>query len=142
MCIRDRLLLGQSPAIAWPLVGLAAAGLAALVLVKVWMVDWLTLSEIDRMIEQHYPGLNKLLETASEQIEKNDPDQLDFMQQRVLAEALQASRDQGWEMQSNGRLALAHVYHGAALTVFLVAFWQLAGESSSCGQCGSSLAKG
>jgi hypothetical protein len=136
------LLLGQAPAIAWPVVGLAAAGLAALVLVKVWMVDWLTLSEIVRMIEQHYPGLNKLLETASEQLEKNDPDQLDFMQQRVLAEALQASRDQGWEMQSNGRLALTHVYHGAALTVFLMAFWQLAGESSSTGQSGSSLAKG
>ena len=118
------LLLGQAPEFAWPVVGVAAAVLATLVLIKVWMVDWLTLSDIVRMIEQHHPGLNKLLETASEQLEKNDPEKLDFMQQRVLAEALQASHDQGWEMKSNGRLALAHVFHGAALTVFLVAFWQ------------------
>ena len=136
------LLLGQAPAFAWPVVGLAAAALATLVLIKVWMVDWLTLGDIVKMIEQHHPGLNKLLETASEQLEKNDPDRLDFMQQRVLAEALQASRDQGWEMQSNGRLALTHVYHGAALTVFLLAFWQLSGDSKPTGLGGLGLARG
>ncbi|MGB1743465.1 MAG: hypothetical protein ACPHL9_01185 [Limisphaerales bacterium] len=136
------LLLGQAPAVAWPVVAVAAAGLATLVLIKVWMVDWLTLNEIIRKIEQHYPGLNKLLETASEQLAKNDPDKLDFMQQRVLAEALQASRDQGWEMQSNGRLAMTHVYHGAALTVFLLAFWQLADSSAPVDRSALGLAKG
>ena len=136
------LLLGQAPEFAWPVVGVAAAVLATLVLIKVWMVDWLTLSDIVRMIEQHHPGLNKLLETASEQLEKNDPEKLDFMQQRVLAEALQASHDQGWEMKSNGRLALAHVFHGAALTVFLVAFWQFSGNGTSTDRSGLGLAKG
>ena len=127
------LMLAEAPALAWPVLGISSAVLAALVLVKVWMVDWLTLNEIVRMIEQHYPGLNKLLETASEQLEKNDPERLDYMQQRVLAEALQASRDQGWEMESNGRLALTHVFHGASLTVFLFAFWQLAERNESSG---------
>ena len=127
------LMLAGAPALAWPVLGVTAAVLAVLVLVKVWMVDWLTLGEIVTMIEQHYPGLNKLLETASEQLEKNDPERLDYMQQRVLAEALQASRDQGWEMESNGRLALTHVFHGASLSVFLFAFWQLAEKNESSG---------
>ena len=64
------------------------------------------------------------------------------MQQRVLAEALQASRDQGWEMQSNGRLAMTHVYHGAALAVFLLVFWQLADSSAPVDRSALGLAKG
>ena len=32
------LLLGQTPAVAWPVVAVAAAGLATLVLIKVWIV--------------------------------------------------------------------------------------------------------
>ena len=113
------LMLVKAPVIAWPVLGVVAAILAVLVLFKVWWVDRLTLSEIVRMIERHYPGLNKLLETASEQLERNDPDKLDYMQQRVLSEALEASRDQGWEMESNSRLALTHVFHGAALSNML-----------------------
>ena len=74
--------------LAWPVIGTSAAAVATLVFVKVLLVDWLTLAEIVRMIEQHHPGLNKLLETASEQIAKNDPDKLDYLQQRVLADAL------------------------------------------------------
>ena len=125
------LILSGAPALAWPVLGVTAAVLAVFVLIKVWMVDWLTLGEIVMLIEQHYPGLNKLLETASEQLEKNLPERLDYMQQKVLAEALQASRDQGWEMESNGRLALTHVFHGASLSVFLFAFWQLAEKNES-----------
>ena len=125
------LMLVKAPVIAWPVLGVVAAILALLVLFKVWWMDRLTLSEIVRMIERHYPGLNKLLETASEQLERNDPDKLDYMQQRVLSEALEASRDQGWEMESNSRLALTHVFHGAALSVFLLAFWQLAEKDES-----------
>ncbi|MAD22562.1 MAG: hypothetical protein CMO44_00120 [Verrucomicrobiales bacterium] len=125
------LILSGAPALAWPVLGVTAAVLAVCVLVKVWMVDGLTLGEIVMLIEQHYPGLNKLLETASEQLEKNLPERLDYMQQKVLAEALQASRDQGWEMESNGRLALTHVFHGASLSVFLFAFWQLAEKNES-----------
>ena len=88
-------------------------------------------AEIVRMIERHHPGLNKLLETASEQIEKNDPDKLDFLQQRVLSDALKAGREQGWELEANGRLALTHLYHGAALSVFLLAFWQVSDTTES-----------
>ena len=131
-----------APALAWPVLGVTAAVLAILVLVKVWMVDWLTLGEIVMMIEQHYPGLNKLLETASEQLEKNNPERLDYMQQRVLAEALQASRDQGWEMESNGRLAVTHVFHGASLSIFLLAFWQFAEKNEYSGGINSRLALG
>ncbi len=82
---------GLDMRLAWPIIGTSAAALAALVLVKVLMVDWLTLGEIVRRIERHHPGLNKLLETASEQISKNDPDKLDYLQQRVLTEALSAA---------------------------------------------------
>ena len=74
--------LGQAAGLdlrlAWPVIGTAGAALAALVFVKVLMVDWLTLDEIVRRIERHHPGLNKLLETASEQLAKNDPDKLDY----------------------------------------------------------------
>ncbi|GIT12724.1 MAG: hypothetical protein CM1200mP34_1300 [Verrucomicrobiales bacterium] len=105
------------------------------------MVDWLTLVEIVQLIERHHPGLNKLLETASEQIAKNDPDKLDYLQQRVLIDALKASREQGWELEANGRLALTHLYHGAALSVFLLVFLgvfrhhRVANGSLSQGQC-------
>ncbi|SVA87830.1 uncharacterized protein METZ01_LOCUS140684, partial [marine metagenome] len=125
------LALGQTTGFAWSIIGVSAAALATLVFVKVLMVDWLTLAEIVRLIERHHPGLNKLLETASEQIAKNDPDKLDYLQQRVLADALKASREQGWELEANGRLALTHLYHGAALSVFLVAFWQMSDTTAS-----------
>ncbi|MCH2592251.1 MAG: hypothetical protein MKZ85_04485 [Pedosphaera sp.] len=125
------LALGQATGFAWSLIGVSAAALATLVFVKVLMVDWLTLAEIVRLIERHHPGLNKLLETASEQIAKNDPDKLDYLQQRVLTDALKASREQGWELEANGRLALTHLYHGAALSVFLLAFWQMSDTTGS-----------
>ena len=120
---------GLDVRLAWPIIGTSAAALAALVLVKVLMVDWLTLGEIVRRIERHHPGLNKLLETASEQIAKNDPDKLDYLQQRVLTEALSAAHEQGWEYEANGRLALTHLYHAAALVVFALAAFQLPGTS-------------
>jgi len=125
------LALGQATGFVWSIIGVSAAALATLVFVKVLMVDWLTLAEIVRLIERHHPGLNKLLETASEQIAKNDPDKLDYLQQRVLADALKASREQGWELEANGRLALTHLYHGAALSVFLLAFWQMSDTTES-----------
>ena len=118
---------GLDVRLAWPIIGTSAAVLAALVFVKVLRVDWLTLAEIVRRIEQHHPGLNKLLETASEQISKNDPDKLDYLQQRVLTEALNAAHEQGWEYEANGRLALTHVYHATALVVFALAAFQLPG---------------
>ncbi|MFQ3169050.1 MAG: hypothetical protein ACI8QI_001609, partial [Limisphaerales bacterium] len=121
--------LGQAAGLdlrlAWPVIGTAGAALAALVFVKVLMVDWLTLDEIVRRIERHHPGLNKLLETASEQLAKNDPDKLDYLQQRVLTEALSAAHEQGWEFEANGRLAMTHIYHAVALVVFAVAAFQL-----------------
>ena len=120
---------GLDVRLAWPIIGTSAAVLAALVFVKVLRVDWLTLDEIVRRIEQHHPGLNKLLETASEQIAKNDPDKLDYLQQRVLTEALSAAHEQGWEYEANGRLALTHLYHAAALVVFALAAFQLPGTS-------------
>ncbi len=123
--------LGQAAGLdlrlAWPVIGTAGAALAALVFVKVLMVDWLTLDEIVRRIERHHPGLNKLLETASEQLAKNDPDKLDYLQQRVLTEALSAAHEQGWEFEANGRLAMTHIYHAVALVVFAVAAFQLPG---------------
>ena len=125
------LALGQATGFVWSIIGVSAAALATLVFVKVLMVDWLTLAEIVRLIERHHPGLNKLLETASEQIAKNDPDKLDYLQQRVLADALKASREQGWELEANGRLALTHLYHGAALSVILLAFWQMSDTTES-----------
>ena len=113
--------------LAWPVIGTSAAAVATLVFVKVLLVDWLTLAEIVRMIEQHHPGLNKLLETASEQIAKNDPDKLDYLQQRVLTDALSAAHEQGWEFEVNGRLAQTHLYHAVALVVFALATFQLPG---------------
>jgi hypothetical protein len=116
---------GSGLLFAWPVIGTAGAVLAALVFVKVLLVDWLTLAEIVRRIERHHSGLNKLLETASEQIEKNDPDKLDYLQQRVLTEALSAAHEQGWEFEVNGRLAQTHLYHAVALVVFILASLQL-----------------
>ena len=113
--------------LAWPIIGTSAAAVATLVFVKVLLVDWLTLAEIVRRIEQHHPGLNKLLETASEQIAKNDPDKLDYLQQRVLTDALSAAHEQGWEFEVNGRLAQTHLYHAVALVVFALATFQLPG---------------
>ena len=113
--------------LAWPVIGTSAAAVATLVFVKVLLVDWLTLAEIVRMIEQHHPGLNKLLETASEQIAKNDPDKLDYLQQRVLTDALSAAHEQGWEFEVNGRLAQTHLYHAVALVVFALSTFQLPG---------------
>ena len=120
---------GLDVRLAWPIIGTSAAVLAALVFVKVLCVDSLTLAEIVRRIEQHHPALNKLLETASEQISKNDPDKLDYLQQCVLTEALNAAHEQGWEFEVNGRLALTHLYHAAALVVFALAAFQLPGTS-------------
>ena len=51
----------------------------------------------------------------------NDPDQLDYLQQRVLTEALSAAHKQGWEFEANGRLAQAHLFHAVALVVFVLA---------------------
>ena len=116
--------------LAWPVIGTSAAAVATLVFVKVLLVDWLTLAEIVRMIEQHNPGLNKLLETASEQIAKNDPDKLDYLQQRVLTDALSAAHEQGWEFEVNGRLAQTHLYHAVALVVFALVTFQLPGIGS------------
>ena len=118
---------GIDVSLAWPVIGTSAAAVATLVFVKVLLVDWLTLAEIVRVIEQHHPGLNKLLETASEQIAKNDPDKLDYLQQRVLTDALSAAHEQGWEFEVNGRLAQTHLYHAVALVVFALATFQLPG---------------
>ncbi|MDP6679743.1 MAG: hypothetical protein QGG72_12690 [Verrucomicrobiota bacterium] len=112
----------------WPIIGTAGAVLAALVFLKVLLVDWLTLAEIVQRIERHHPDLNKLLETASEQIANNDPDKLDYLQQRVLTEALSAAHKQGWEFEANGRLAQAHLFHAVALVVFVLAAMQLPGS--------------
>jgi len=114
--------------LAWPVIGTVGAGLAALVFLKVLLVDWLTLAEIVQRIERHHPDLNKLLETASEQIANNDPDKLDYLQQRVLTEALSAAHKQGWEFEANGRLAQAHLFHAVALVVFVLAAMQLPGS--------------
>jgi len=119
--------------LAWPIIWKSAAVLAAVIFVKVLLVDGLTLTEIVRMIEQHHPDLNKLLETASEQIAKNDPDKLDYLQQRVLTEALSAAHEQGWEFEANGRLALTHLYHAAAMVVFALAAFQLPGTGDEPG---------
>ncbi|MEE2947516.1 MAG: hypothetical protein VX392_04290 [Verrucomicrobiota bacterium] len=124
--------LGQAAAfdlrLAWPVIGTAGAVLAALVFLKVLLVDWLSLAEIVQRIERHHPDLNKLLETASEQIANNDPDKLDYLQQRVLTEALSAAYKQGWEFEANGRLAQAHLFHAVAMVVFVLAAMQLPGS--------------
>ncbi len=128
------LALGQAAGfdlrLAWPVIGTAGAILAALVFLKVLLVDWLTLEEIVRRIEQHHPDLNKLLETASEQIANNDTNKLDYLQQRVLTDALSAAHKQGWEFESNGRLAQAHLFHAVALVVFVLASLQLPGSGT------------
>ena len=106
------LALGQAAGfdlrLAWPVIGTAGAILAALVFLKVLLVDWLTLEEIVRRIEQHHPDLNKLLETASEQIANNDTNKLDYLQQRLLTEARSAAHKQGWEFESKVIFTISH----------------------------------
>ncbi|GIT12857.1 MAG: hypothetical protein CM1200mP34_2630 [Verrucomicrobiales bacterium] len=90
------------------------------------LVDWLTLPEIVQRIEGHHPDLNKLLETASEQIANNDPDQSTTAAARVDRGA-QRGPKQGWELRPTDALPKRPVSR-RGVVVFVLAAMQFPGS--------------
>ncbi len=102
-----------------------ASGLIAAVTIGVWQlrrpVDW---RELARQIETRHPQLEGRLLTAVQQDARGD--ELNYLQQRLIDEVLQDSRQNDWaEAIPASRLALAQTAHWTALGLFALTLWNL-----------------
>lgn len=87
--------------------------------VAVWQLDY---QQIARQIEQQNPELHALLLTAVEQQPDGATGQLNYLQQRVIQQAIEESHKRQWvEAVSNEELARAEFLSFAALAVFAFA---------------------
>ena len=110
----------------WTMAGLAVTTVAAGCLLwarsRRWGPDY---RELAREIETRHPELQALLRTAVEQ--KADPatGKLNYLQERVIAEAVAQAQAHFWlDTISAGKMARAHLAHLAALGLLgLVAWW-------------------
>jgi len=88
-------LVGQANAFTYALF-LTAVFAGALIIrsrSRAWEPDY---SQVARKIEQRHPELHALLATAVEQTAGTSANELNYLQQRTIAEAIRASRKQNW----------------------------------------------
>ncbi len=86
----------------------------------------LTLREIARQVESDNPQLNSLLLAAAEQEPDKETGQLNFLQMRVIREALEANRRSPWGQRFIQRLFWAQSLHLVTLCGFAVVLMSLA----------------
>ncbi|HET6406530.1 MAG TPA: hypothetical protein VFG14_01515, partial [Chthoniobacteraceae bacterium] len=86
----------------------------------------LALREIARQVEKDDPKLNSLLLAAAEQEPDPKTGELNFLQLRVISEALEANRKSPWSQKFNERLFWAQSCHLAALVICAVFILALA----------------
>jgi hypothetical protein len=115
---------GGSLPFAGPLIGIIAV-INALVLMVRHSNETPDLRSIAQRIEAAFPGLNGRLLTAVQQQRKAGED-LDYLQQRVVSEALSASnRDDWFEVVPTWRMATATAGHWLALGILGLLLWRL-----------------
>src|SRR5205814_3068204 len=111
----------------WALPGLLAATLVSSVLIwkrlQTWQPDF---RQIARQIEKHHPALHALLLTAVEQQPEGSTGQFNYLQQRVIDEALNENQRHHWiETISRRRLLAMEWVQFSALVAFVVVLLSL-----------------
>lgn len=100
---------------------LAAAGLGGALAVRFRIRrEKVDVREVVREIEQENPRLHALLLTAVEQEKESGTGGLNFLQERVVREALDFNRHHPWGHRSYEHLFFARAAHGAALSGFVL----------------------
>ncbi|MBI3416131.1 MAG: hypothetical protein HY043_12605 [Verrucomicrobia bacterium] len=120
-----------------PLLVSAAAGWALIAAVRVhhWHPDY---RNIARRIEQQHPRLHALLLTAIEQQPDPATGKLNYLQERVIREAVIESQRESWlETISTPRLVLAQGGQWLALAVFGFALLHLRSTAPALGEVGA-----
>jgi hypothetical protein len=115
--------LNRSAGISVPLVTQLLAISAFIVTAVVWIrAERLSFGprEIARQIEQDNPQLNTLLLAAAEQMPNDDTGRLNFLQQKLLAEALEINRRAPWTQKFVERLFYAQCVTLGSFVSFLV----------------------
>ena len=107
-----------------PLFALTAAGWA-FVLWRRWRRNEPDYRQIARQIEQENPKLHALLLTAVEQQPESATGELNYLQQRVVREALDHNRRRPWGSNVFERLFFSWCAHGLALACFLAVLFGL-----------------
>jgi len=109
-----RLVLGLSGSIlTWSLVSIAAvAGVVAWVLNRRRIIDYHWVAE---QIETENPRLHTLLLAAVEQEPDPATGRLNYLQERVINEAIEENRRHPWHQKFSEKLVFARVAHVAAL---------------------------
>ena len=107
--------------LSWAVPALIGLGVAA----GAWVV-WrnsrsnITLKQIARLVEKDDPKLNSLLLAAAEQQPEAESGDLNFLQIRLIREALEANRRSPWQQKFVERLFFAQCSHVAALVALSV----------------------
>ncbi len=99
---------------------LVGAVVAAAVIVRRFGAASPDYQAVARRIEEHNPELHALLLTAVEQKPDSTTGQLNYLQQRVIEEALEHHRRSPWGERISRQLFLAQGAHWAALLLFLL----------------------
>jgi len=111
-----------SPFGIWPLAILGIIGAAIIILRhRRYPPD---VRDIARQIEARHPALNGVLLTAVQQ-QPSGGDQLNYLQEQVVHQALEHSRSNPWTESLSWRIAGAHLGHVFALVLFLFALTAL-----------------
>jgi hypothetical protein len=107
-----------------PLVMLAGIGLALIAAIRIGRTKP-DHRELARQIEARHPDLDGRLLTAIQQ-RPNADGQLDYLQQRVLDEALLHNQRKDWAaLIPSSRLAMARLSQFLALVLFAIVLWEL-----------------
>jgi hypothetical protein len=116
--------IGWSSALALPLVAIFGLGLAVIMALR-HRDDKTDLRSIAHSLEARHPELDGRLITAVQQEPRNDG-RLDFLQIRLIEEAVRESERTNWpELIPNARLQTAKLAHWVALLVLLAVLWDL-----------------
>jgi hypothetical protein len=100
---------------------MAVAGLGGALAVRFRITrEKVDVREVVREIEQENPRLHALLLTAVEQEKESGTGGLNFLQERVVREALEFNRHHPWGHRSYEHLFFARAAHGAALGGFVL----------------------
>ena len=99
---------------------LAGAAVAAIVIVLRFRATSPDYQAVVRQIEEQNPELHALLLTAVEQQPDSATGELNYLQQRVISEALEHHRRTPWGERISRRLFLAWGAHWAALLLFVL----------------------
>ncbi|HIL71190.1 MAG TPA: hypothetical protein EYG38_15250, partial [Verrucomicrobia bacterium] len=78
---------------------------------------------ISDQIEKQFPELQQLLVTAVEQCEKNQDKDFNYLQERVILEAIEHSKRRSWSLNVNKRLVMTHFAHLLTFSWLVLVLW-------------------